>query len=35
VTLTSPVTGKHTVFFTFTGNKDSEFVNVNWLQFEH
>lgn len=35
VTLTSPLTGKHTVFFTFTGNKDSEFVNVNWLQFEH
>jgi hypothetical protein len=35
VTLTSPVTGKHTVFFTFTGNQDSEFVNVNWLRFEH
>jgi hypothetical protein len=35
VTLTTPVTGKHTVYFTFTGNKDSEFVNVNWLQFEH
>ena len=35
VALTSPVTGRHTVFFTFTGNKDSEFVNVNWLQFEH
>jgi hypothetical protein len=33
--LSSPVTGKHTVFFVFTGNKDSEFVNVNWLQFEH
>jgi hypothetical protein len=35
INLTSPVTGKHTVFFTFTGNKDSEFLNVNWLQFEH
>jgi len=35
VALTTPVTGKHTVYFTFTGNKDSEFVNVNWLQFEH
>jgi hypothetical protein len=35
VTLASPLTGKHTVFFTFTGNKDGEFVNVNWLQFEH
>lgn len=35
VTLASPLTGKHTVFFTFTGTKDSEFVNVNWLQFEH
>jgi hypothetical protein len=35
VTLTTPVTGRHTVIFTFTGNKDSEFVNVNWLQFEH
>jgi hypothetical protein len=35
INLTSPVTGRHTVFFTFTGNKDSEFLNVNWLQFEH
>jgi hypothetical protein len=35
VTLATPVTGKHTVFFVFTGNKDSEFVNVNWVQFEH
>ena len=35
VTLATPLTGKHTVFFTFTGNKDGEFVNVNWLQFEH
>jgi Carbohydrate binding module (family 6) len=35
INLTSPVTGKHTVFFTFTGNKDGEFLNVNWLQFEH
>jgi hypothetical protein len=35
INLTTPVTGTHTVFFTFTGNKDSEFINVNWLQFEH
>jgi hypothetical protein len=35
INLTTPVTGKHTVYFTFTGNKDSEFINVNWLQFEH
>ena len=35
INLTAPVTGRHTVFFTFTGNKDSEFLNVNWLQFEH
>jgi hypothetical protein len=35
INLSTPVTGKHTVFFTFTGNKDSEFLNVNWLQFEH
>jgi Carbohydrate binding module (family 6) len=35
VTLATPLTGKHTVFFTFTGKKDGEFVNVNWLQFEH
>jgi hypothetical protein len=35
VTLATPLTGKHTVFFTFTGTKDGEFVNVNWLQFEH
>jgi hypothetical protein len=35
VNLTSPLTGTHSVFFTFTGNEDSEFINVNWLQFEH
>jgi hypothetical protein len=35
ITLNTPVTGKHTVFLTFTGNTDSEFVNLNWLQFEH
>ncbi|MBG0560350.1 carbohydrate-binding protein [Actinoplanes aureus] len=30
-----PVTGVHTVFVTFTTTDDSEFVNLNWLQFEH
>ena len=30
-----PVTGVHTVFVTFTAADDSEFMNVNWLQFEH
>ncbi|BAL91851.1 hypothetical protein AMIS_66310 [Actinoplanes missouriensis 431] len=28
-----PITGVHTVFVTFTAPDDSEFVNVNWLQF--
>ena len=35
ISLSTPVTGKHTVFLTFTGNKDGEFLNLNWLQFEH
>ena len=30
-----PVTGVHTVFVTFTTADDSEFVNINWFQFEH
>lgn len=30
-----PVTGVHTVFVTFTTTDDSEFVNINWLQFDH
>lgn len=30
-----PVTGVHTVFVTFTTSDDSEFVNINWLRFEH
>ncbi|WP_229069533.1 carbohydrate-binding protein [Actinoplanes sp. DH11] len=29
----TPVTGVHTVFLTFTAPDDTEFVNVNWLQF--
>ncbi|MEU8240415.1 carbohydrate-binding protein [Actinoplanes missouriensis] len=28
-----PITGVHTVFVTFTAPDESEFVNVNWLQF--
>lgn len=31
----TPITGVHTVFVTFTAPDDSEFVNVNWLQFAH
>ncbi|MEU4421305.1 carbohydrate-binding protein [Actinoplanes sp. NPDC024001] len=30
-----PVTGVHTVFVTFTTTDDSEFVNLNWIQFDH
>ncbi|MDI6101333.1 carbohydrate-binding protein [Actinoplanes sp. NEAU-A12] len=30
-----PVTGTHTVFLTFTSDEDDEFVNINWLRFEH
>jgi hypothetical protein len=29
------VTGTHTVYVTFAANDDSEFVNLNWIQFEH
>jgi hypothetical protein len=31
----TPVTGTHTVYVTFTANDDSEFMNINWIQFEH
>lgn len=34
VTLT-PVTGVHTVYLTFAHDGDAEFVNLNWLQFQH
>ncbi|SLM03587.1 MULTISPECIES: carbohydrate-binding protein [unclassified Actinoplanes] len=30
-----PVTGTHTIYLTFTAPDDSEFMNVNWIQFEH
>ncbi|MFC4072442.1 carbohydrate-binding protein [Actinoplanes subglobosus] len=30
-----PVSGVHTVFLTFTSNDSGEFVNLNWIQFEH
>ncbi|GGN60518.1 hypothetical protein GCM10010112_16840 [Actinoplanes lobatus] len=30
-----PVTGTHTVFVTFTSDEGAEFVNLNWLQFDH
>ncbi|BBH63994.1 hypothetical protein ACTI_06790 [Actinoplanes sp. OR16] len=30
-----PITGTHTVFLTFAAPDDTEFVNVNWLQFAH
>jgi hypothetical protein len=29
----SSVTGKHTVYLTFTSGQPSDFVNVNWIQF--
>ncbi|GLY05599.1 carbohydrate-binding protein [Actinoplanes sp. NBRC 101535] len=29
------VTGTHTVFITFTAPDDSEFLNVNWIRFDH
>ena len=35
VTLTKPVTGVHTVFLTFARNDGGEFVNINWLLFQH
>ncbi len=31
----TPVTGTHTVYITFTASDDSEFMNVNWIQFDH
>ncbi|GAA2857236.1 hypothetical protein Acy02nite_66510 [Actinoplanes cyaneus] len=31
----TPVTGTHTVYVTFTAPDDSEFMNVNWIQFDH
>jgi hypothetical protein len=34
VTLT-PVTGEHTVFLTFSRPDDRDFVNLNWLAFQH
>ncbi|MFC7527411.1 carbohydrate-binding protein [Actinoplanes sp. GCM10030250] len=34
-TALQPVTGVHTVFVTFSAADDSEFVNLNWFQFEH
>ncbi|MEU4688192.1 carbohydrate-binding protein [Actinoplanes sp. NPDC023714] len=30
-----PITGVHTVFVTFAAPDDTEFVNVNWIQFAH
>ena len=30
-----PVTGVHTVFVTFSSDDGGEFVNINWLRFEH
>jgi hypothetical protein len=30
-----PVSGVHTVFLTFTSDDSGEFVNLNWMQFEH
>ncbi|GIF18078.1 hypothetical protein BJ973_008957 [Actinoplanes tereljensis] len=35
VTLTTPITGAHTVYFTFDREDDGEFLNVNWLLFQH
>jgi carbohydrate binding protein with CBM6 domain len=35
VTLTSPITGTHTVYFTFDREDDGEFLNLNWLLFQH
>jgi hypothetical protein len=31
----TPVTGTHTVYVTFTASDESEFMNINWIQFEH
>ena len=35
VALTTPVTGVHTVFLTFARNDGGEFLNINWLLFQH
>jgi hypothetical protein len=35
VTLTPPVTGTHSVYFTFARDSAGEFVNVNWFLFVH
>jgi len=35
VTLTKPLTGVHAVFLTFARNDGGEFVNINWLLFQH
>ncbi|MFI5491380.1 carbohydrate-binding protein [Actinoplanes sp. NPDC051859] len=34
-TITAPVTGLHTVFLTFTGPADTEFLNLNYFTFGH
>jgi hypothetical protein len=31
----APTTGVHTVYLTFSANNNQEFVNVNWLAFNH
>jgi len=35
VVLSVPVTGVHTVFLMFAKDDHDEFVNINWLQFQH
>jgi hypothetical protein len=31
----TPITGTHTVYLTFSRSDGSEFINLNWLQFQH
>jgi len=31
----TPVTGRHTVFLTFARDNGDEFLNINWIQFQH
>jgi carbohydrate binding protein with CBM6 domain len=31
----TPVTGKHTVFLTFVRDNGDEFLNINWILFQH
>jgi hypothetical protein len=31
----SGITGRHTVFLTFTSGQPADFVNVNWFTFGH